>query len=111
MDCKTIVTDEQKKWMKDTYDKGVTFEGKTYTFPQIGIISDALDLGIDPTPFMNPNLTWQQMFEILQGYIEGIDPAPYNDSNISAKEMGLIRTNMVISTRPNATPYKSDWDD
>jgi hypothetical protein len=110
MDNKTTITDEQRQWMKDMYDKGVTFEGKRYSFAQIGVISDALGFGIDPTPFMNPDLTWQQMFEILQGYLEGIDPTPYNNVNISAKEMGDIRTRMVLSTNPNATPYQSNWD-
>ena len=105
----TEITKEQRKWMKETYDKGVEIEGNTYSFPQAGVISDALDFNIDPTPFMNPKFTWQQMFEILQGYLEGIDPTEYIDVNISAGKMGDIRIRKVLEMNPNANPHCGDY--
>lgn len=111
MDTRIKITKEQIKWMKETYDRGVEIEGNTYSFSQAGVISDALDFNIDPTPFMNPKFTWQQMFEILQGYLEGIDPTEYIDDNISAKKMGDIRIQKVLAMNPDANPYRGDYYD
>ena len=69
-----------------------------YSSMQIYVIRQGYELDIDPSPYMDPRLTWEQMQEIQQGIVDGVDVSVYAMPEIPAKNMSHIREKMLIES-------------
>ena len=62
---------------------------------QIEVIKQGYDSGIDPSPYMDPRFSWEQMMEIKEGIIADIDISMYALPDTSAENMGHIKERLI----------------
>ena len=69
-----------------------------YSSMQIYVIRQGYELNIDPSPYMDPRFTWEQMEEIQKGIVEGLDVSVYALTETPAVSMRHIREKMLFDS-------------
>ena len=65
---------------------------------QIEVIKQGYSSGIDPSPYMDPRFTWEQMMEIKEGIIADIDISMYALPETSAVSMRHIKEALIANS-------------